>query len=112
MRVCYYLEMGLDFTRIGDRRGAGVYMLHNGTLTQARAVEGLAKELGNRQKDLQIVVLSARDHDTQRILDFYGLSITTCPHILIVADDDRILHSWSGSNLPTVDHLAYAMSSV
>lgn len=110
--LCYYLQMGLDFTRISDQQGPGIYMIHNGTVTQARAVEGLAKELSNRQKAKQVVVLSACDHDTQQILDFYDLSISACPHILVVADDDQVLYSWSGSHLPTIDHISYAVSSL
>lgn len=103
--------MGLEFTNINDQSGAGIYMIHNGTVTQSRSVESLAKELGARQQKLQVVVLSARDHRAQQILSFYGLSATACPHVLVIADDDRVLHAWPGPNLPTIDHLSYTISS-
>lgn len=103
--------MGLDFTHITDQRGAGVYMIYDGTVTQSRTVEALAKELGARQKEQQIVVLSVRDHRAQEILGFYSLSTSACPHILVIADDDQVLHSWSGPQLPTLDHISHVLSS-
>lgn len=103
--------MGLEFSHIADRHGAAVYMIHDGTMTQTRAMERLAEELRKKQKDAQIVLLSARDQEGERIRDFYDLSPTSFPHILIVADDDRILHAWSGPQVPSLDHLSYALST-
>jgi hypothetical protein len=103
--------MGLEFTGINDQHGAGIYMIHDGTVTQSRTIEQLAKELGERQKDLQIIVLSARDRRAHEIQDFYDLSSMGFPHILVIADDDRILQSWSGPHVPTLDHLAHIASS-
>lgn len=103
--------MGLDFTNITDRSGAALYLIHDGTLTQQRSLERLAEELGARQLRQQIILLSARDPQAEKIRDFYDLSSMSFPHLLIVADDDRLLHSWSGAQLPTADHLAYALQS-
>lgn len=103
--------MGLEFTHMSDQRGAGIYILYDGSVTQERAVTVLAKEINDKQKGQQITLLSVRDHNAQQILQFYGLSASACPHILVIADDDRVLHAWSGPQLPSIDHVSYAISS-
>lgn len=99
--------MGLEFTNIADKTGVAIYMIHDGTMNQQRSIERLAEEVAAKDPHRQIVVLSARDKEAEKIRTFYGLSSIGFPYILVVADDDRLLHSWSGLHVPTADHVAH-----
>jgi hypothetical protein len=98
--------MGLDFTNIPDRAGLAIYCLYDGTITQQQSVERLVDTL-KQQIPHQIFMISAHDQDGEKIRDFYDLDAGMFPHILLVNDDDQIVMSWSGSQMPTADVVAY-----
>lgn len=73
-------------------------------------MERLAQDILARYPSFQVLTLSARDSNGIAIQQFYSLSSSTCPHALIVDDNDQLLHVWS-TTLPTLDHLAFSLSS-
>jgi hypothetical protein len=98
--------MGLDFTNIPDRDGLAIYCLHDGTVTQQRSVERLVDAV-KQQVPHQIFTISAHDRDGEKIREFYNLDTGMFPHILLVNDEDQIVMSWSGGQMPTADVVAY-----
>jgi hypothetical protein len=102
--------MGLDFTNIPDREGAALYFLYD-TVTQQHQMERLANELHEMKLSHQIVLVPARDANGEKICSFYSLSHGSMPYILLISDNDELVASWSGLEMPAADIIAYTARS-
>lgn len=100
--------MGLSFTNIADRDGAALYVLYDGTTREQQQWTSFGKEVAN-DTGAQVVVLSVKDQDGEAIRDFYDLSETSLPHVLIVRDSDEVAQVWSGTDLPSLSDVAYVL---
>jgi len=103
--------MALDFTNIPDREGVAIYCLHDGTVTQEQTLKRLIDTLATNIPH-QIVLLSANDTDGEKIREFYDLDTANFPHVILVDDDDQIVASWSGGEIPSADVIAYTARSI
>jgi len=102
--------MGLSFVEGEDQEGAAVYMIHNGSGFEERALENLKDELQRRGVRHQIQIFSSRAGDGEEILDFYDIMQT--PAVLIVRDNDELFQYWVGQQLPDPGTLAHMVNTV
>jgi hypothetical protein len=100
--------VGLSFTHIADRHGLAIYLLHNGTHTQEQAMKRLAADITARIPEKQIVILSARSQDGERVRDFYDLDPMALPYVLLVRDNDQLAHFWQGPHIPNPEHVIHS----
>lgn len=103
--------MSLSFTDIPDHQGPAVYMLHDGTITQQRALERLQQDLKTLVPDRQVVILSVRERNGEAVRDFYDITHAHLPYVMIIRDDDQLAHSWPGPHVPTAEHVAYTLKT-
>lgn len=96
--------MGLDFTAIKDERGAAIYFIHDGSVQGESRFQRLMDDVSRRSKK-QSLLLSVREGDGQKIVDFYKLRGTN--FVLIVRDDDQLHHVWSDGENFDASHIAY-----
>ncbi len=103
--------MALEFTSIADRAGAACYVLHRGTISDARRFERLSQEI-TKSTDHQVVVVDARTTDGERIRDFYDIMPEQLPAVLIINDDDSVAQLWSDAEIPGADMIAYQLKQI
>ena len=96
--------MGLSFVDGKDRQGAAIYMLHDGSGPQERAMEMLKERLERLGINHQMQVFSIRDEDGSEIRDFYDVQIM--PNVMIVRDTDEMSYNWEGQ-MPPAETIAY-----
>jgi len=96
--------MGLSFVSGVDKEGAALYLLHDGSGPQERAMEYLKQQLERLGLSHQIQVFSVRQEDGEEIRDFYD--IQTMPSVLLVRDNDELAYSWSGE-MPPAETISY-----
>ena len=96
--------MGLSFLGKKDRRGAAIYLLHDGSGPQERELERLKDRLERLDLKHQILVLSSLDGDGEELRDFYDLQ--QLPAAMIARENDELIDSWK-SNLPPPETIAY-----
>lgn len=104
--------MGLDFTNISDRRGAALYYIHHGLHTEEQFAERLQRDVKASLPDVQIVSVSVRSADGEKIRDFYDVMPEQLPVLLIVRDDDSLAGMYGSSDMPPTDQLAYILRSI
>lgn len=104
--------MTLSFTAIPDRTGLAVYCLYDGTATQQRSVQRLVNALTSMLPRHQILILSAKDPNGEKIRDFYDLHVGTFPHVLLVKDNDELASFWSGSEVPSAEVIAHTVRTI
>lgn len=104
--------MTLESTGIPDKRGAALYLLHDGTLTQEKRLEEIKRKVVQHRPTAHVLVLSVKTREGERLRDFYDLAHERMPHVLIVADDDQLLAHYGSHDIPTADQLAYQLSSM
>lgn len=92
--------MGLDFTNIKDSEGAALYILHTGNTIEGERLERLATEI-KQDAPHQVVMLDVSTPDGEKVRDFYDITPSQLPAILIVRDDDSLAYQWFGSEIPT-----------
>jgi hypothetical protein len=102
--------MGLDFSTIKDQDGAAVYIIHDGSMQNAAQMERLASDVKGRTSK-QVVVISAKDDNGRKIIDFYDLEGNS-NIVLLVRDDDQIHQMWRGNEIPGADQIAYFAEQV
>lgn len=102
--------MGLSFVEGKDHHGAAIYMIHNGSGYEERALERLKGDLERRGVRHQIQIFSSRAGDGEEILNFYDIMQT--PAILIVRDNDELFQHWTGHQMPDVGTLAHMANTV
>lgn len=103
--------MGLDFTNIPDREGVALYIIHDGSVQEGKHWKEFVDHI-QPMTHAQIVVMSARDTDAQKIHEFYGLDQVEIPVLLAIRDDDEIAYKWGGANVPSAEEIAHLLEQV
>lgn len=104
--------MALESTGIPDKRGAALYLLHDGTSTQEKRLEEIKSKVLQHSPSAHVLVLDVKSREGERLRDFYDLAHERMPHVLIVADDDQVLAHYGSTEIPAVDQLTYQLSSI
>lgn len=99
--------MALDFTDIPDEKGAAVYFIHSGITRSEAKMQRLMEEVAERS-DKQLVLLDGTRGDGARVIDLYDLQRTE--HILVVADNDQLLHFWSEHDRVSADQILFYLN--
>lgn len=101
--------MGLEFTQIKDNQGAAVYVIHDGLTRSEQKMKRMADEI-QKYTSKQVVSLSTHDVDAIKIIDFYDLHQGN--QVLIVRDNDELLHMWTENELPGADEIGFMANQV
>lgn len=104
--------MGLEFTDIPDREGAAIYYIHHGSHSDETFTERLRRDIQDRLPDSQVVSVSVRTPDGEKIRDFYDILPERLPALLIVRDDDSLAGIYGATDMPPTDQLAYMLRSI
>lgn len=96
--------MGLDFLSIKDLHGVAIFLIHDGTRLSAQRMEHLADTI-KRHTRKQVIVLSVKDHDAMKLIDFYDLQGHNLA--LLIRDDDQLHQVWHDKEIPSGDQIAY-----
>lgn len=103
--------MALEFTNIPDRQGPAVYLLGN-SATEGR-LRPLGEEIDSKTAaETQVVYLDINSRDGAQVAEFYGFAVEILPVIMIVQDDDTLIKSWYGQDLPAADMVAYELNQI
>lgn len=103
--------MGLDFTSIPDREGVALYVIHDGSVQEEQRWKEYIEHL-NSMCGAQTVIMSIRDNDAKKIMEFYGIEETEIPVALAVQDDDEIAYKWAGISMPNQEEVTHLLDQV
>lgn len=82
-----------------------VVILYRKQSEHARTVEEFIREFSYRHASARFETVDVDSRDGIATLSLYG--IYQNPAILALADDGRLLQSWSGAQLPLINDVAY-----
>lgn len=97
--------MGLSFVGGEDKEGAAIYMLHDGSGPQERAMLDVKDRLERLKLPHQMQIFSVRDKEGEEIRDFYD--IQTMPTVMIIRDNDELAYFWTGEQIPDAETISY-----
>lgn len=100
--------MGLDLTNIPDKAGIACYILMHDTSVESERFEQIVAELSKLTQN-QIQRLYINTAEGEQVRDFYDLMPEQLPAVLLVHDDDHLVHSWWGTDIPSADVIAHHM---
>jgi hypothetical protein len=101
--------MGLEQTQIKDRSGPALYILYDGREQQKIQLMHFADEV-NKSAHHQVVLLSVKDQDGEKVRDFYDFGHEKLPVVFIVQDDDQLAHIWHGIDGLNASDVAYQLN--
>jgi hypothetical protein len=103
--------MALTFISTPHKEGPAVYIL--GSRMLERRLKPLGEELDSlTRSDIPTVYLDIRSHDGARFADFYDISESSLPAIVVVMADDTIYKMWQGMDLPSPEAIAHEVGRI
>jgi hypothetical protein len=96
--------MGPDRNSAVDLQGDAIYFIYDGTERDKSIMERLLSHLERRTRK-QLVLVSARDHEGQRIIQHFHLHGTR--FVLIIRKDLALHHMWTDGDHFDAPHIAY-----
>lgn len=101
--------MGLSFTNIKDVHGGCLILIHGTTTASLNQFQELFDEIGSKT-DKQVVLLSAKDQDASKIIQFYQLRGSH--FALIIRDDDQLYKVWSDGEKLDAGEIIFYLNQV
>ena len=99
--------MGLSFISTEDKEGASLIIIYDGGI--------LERDRWSRHKDKieqlgsQVYLLAIDEEKAEEVRDFYDLDAENLPIVLALSEDDEIIESWNGDEVPDIDQIIYTL---